>query len=57
MDFNGSGLCFSFGKRLCLPAEFYSLNSASTTESVVLRSGGGASNYIIMIYLGISLAP
>lgn len=37
MDFDGLGLCFSFG-RCCLHTEFYSQNSTSTIDSVVLRS-------------------
>ena len=39
MDFDGLGLCFSFGRWCCLHAEFYSLNGTSIIESVVLRSG------------------
>ena len=40
MDFDGLGLCFSFGRWCCLQVEFYSQNGTSIMELVVLRSGG-----------------
>ena len=39
MDFDGLGLCFSFGRWCYLCAEFCSLNGTSIVESVVLRPG------------------
>ena len=40
MNFDGLGLCFCFGGWYCLHEEFYSLNSTSVMESVVVKSGG-----------------
>lgn len=39
MDFDGSGLCFHFGRWYHLCAEFNGLNGTSIMESVVPRSG------------------
>lgn len=40
LDFDGFGLCFSFGRGCCPLAEFYSINGAFSMESTVLASGG-----------------
>lgn len=40
MNFDGSGLRFSFGRWCCTQVEFYTLNGTSIMKSVVVRNGG-----------------